>query len=180
MPQPSCMCTVLLKLAKVERLKIRKFLVHVLFILINSYYDTHFFSDLIKKNLNPETEPLWSKSVAFNSKTVADQWISKPGAWSRSGRIFLGSGDCFDALSHIVARVVNKIHIVDIACWLKLKYMCVKQSKFTPKKPQTQQIFKRGGARPVCRSLIRLCEIRNYFILFPIFYAWFMACEGYT
>ena len=33
MPQPSCMCTVLLKLAKVERLKIQKFWVHVLFIL---------------------------------------------------------------------------------------------------------------------------------------------------
>ena len=32
MPQPSCMCTVLLKLAKVERLKIRKFWVHVLII----------------------------------------------------------------------------------------------------------------------------------------------------
>ena len=34
MPQPSCMCTVLLKLAKVERLKIRKFWVHVLLITI--------------------------------------------------------------------------------------------------------------------------------------------------
>ena len=33
MPQPSCMCTVLLKLAKFERLKIRNFWVHVLFIL---------------------------------------------------------------------------------------------------------------------------------------------------
>ena len=33
MPQPSCICTVLLKLAKVERLKIPKFWVHVLFIL---------------------------------------------------------------------------------------------------------------------------------------------------
>ena len=37
MPQPSCMCPVLLKLAKVERLKIRKFLVHILLItVINS------------------------------------------------------------------------------------------------------------------------------------------------
>ena len=32
MPQPSCMCTVLLKVAKVERLKIRKFWVYVLLI----------------------------------------------------------------------------------------------------------------------------------------------------
>ena len=31
MPQNSCMCTVLLKLARVKRLKIRKFWVHVLF-----------------------------------------------------------------------------------------------------------------------------------------------------
>ena len=30
MPQPSCMCTVLLKLAKVERLKIRKFVLLIL------------------------------------------------------------------------------------------------------------------------------------------------------
>ena len=30
MPQPSCMCTVLLKLSKGERLKVRKCLVHVL------------------------------------------------------------------------------------------------------------------------------------------------------
>ena len=34
MPQPSCMCTVLLKLAKVERLKIRKIWVHVLIITV--------------------------------------------------------------------------------------------------------------------------------------------------
>ena len=34
MPQPSCMCTVLLKLAKVERLKSRKFWVHVLIIIV--------------------------------------------------------------------------------------------------------------------------------------------------
>ena len=34
---------------------------------------------------------------------------------------------------------------------------------------QTQHIFKGGGARPVWRSRIRLCEIRNYFILYSIF-----------
>ena len=34
MPQPSCMCTVLLKLAKVERLKSQKFWVHVLIITV--------------------------------------------------------------------------------------------------------------------------------------------------
>ena len=34
MPQPLCMCTVLLKLAKVERLKIRKFWVQVLLITV--------------------------------------------------------------------------------------------------------------------------------------------------
>ena len=36
----------------------------------------------------------------LKSKTVADPKISKPGAWSRRGRI-LGSGDCADAPSHI-------------------------------------------------------------------------------
>ena len=33
-------------------------------------------------------------------------------------------------------------------------------------KKQTQQIFKRGGAHPVCRSWVRLCENGNYFIYF--------------
>ena len=61
-------------------------------------------------------------------------------------------------------------------CTIKV-YVCYAVKIY---KKQTQQIFKRGGARPVCQSWIRLCEIRNYFILFPIFYAWLMACEGYT
>ena len=34
MPQPSCMCTVLLKLAKVELLKMK---------VVACYYDTHLF-----------------------------------------------------------------------------------------------------------------------------------------
>ena len=39
---------------------------------------------------------------------------------------FLGSGDCFDAPSYIlylfVVNVENKIHMVNITCWLQLKY----------------------------------------------------------
>ena len=50
MPQPSCMCTVLLKLAKVERLKMK---------VVACYYDTHLFFWFIKNNRNPENEPLW-------------------------------------------------------------------------------------------------------------------------
>ena len=38
---------------------------------------------------------------------------------------------------------------------------------------KNNHFFKRGGGR---RSWTHLREIRNYFILFPIFYAWFMAC----
>ena len=37
MAQPSCMCTVLLKLAKVEQLKIQKYWVKVIFILNSTW-----------------------------------------------------------------------------------------------------------------------------------------------
>ena len=76
MPQPSCMCTVLLKLAKDSKpwgqctglLNIEFLTAGPLPVLIIQYtytkvvacyYDTHiYFSDLIKTNHNPETEPL--------------------------------------------------------------------------------------------------------------------------
>ena len=50
MPQPSCMCTILLKLAKVELLKIRKFWVHVLIItavIISTLYMDPKFSNCL-------------------------------------------------------------------------------------------------------------------------------------
>ena len=81
---------------------------------------------------------------------MADPGISKGGGRSRRDRIFR-SGVCFDALSHIlyvfVARVVNKIHNVNIVYWLKSNYMRVIQSKFTPppKKKNPVNFFKRGG-----------------------------------
>ena len=54
------------------------------------------------------------------------QGISKRGARSRRFRI-LRSKVCFDAPSNIpyvfVRRVVNNIHIVNTACWLKSKYL---------------------------------------------------------
>ena len=40
--------------------------------------------------------------------------------------------------------VVNKIHIVNVVCWLKSRYMRVIQSKFTKNKPQ---FFSKPGAR---------------------------------
>ena len=50
--------------------------------------------------------------------SMADPGISEPGRTV----LFLGSGDCFDAPSHIpyvlkiVVKVENKIHIVHNAC----------------------------------------------------------------
>ena len=61
----------------------------------------------------------------------------------------LRSWICFDAPSHIpffVARVVNKIHNVNIVYWLKSKYMRVIQSKFT--KTNRQNFSKWGGHAP--------------------------------
>ena len=49
MPQPSCMCTVLLKLAKVERLKMK---------VVACYYMTLiYFSDLLKTIAIRKTSP---------------------------------------------------------------------------------------------------------------------------
>ena len=90
--------------------------------------------------------------------TVADPGISKGGggARSRGGRIFR-SGVCFDAPKHIlyvfVARVVNKIHNVNIVYCQKSNYMRVIQLKFTKNKPVI--FFKTGGGG--ARSWIRLC-----------------------
>ena len=81
-------------------------------------------------------------------RSVADPGISKrEGARSRRGRIFR-SGVSFDAPSHIpyvfVARVVNKIHNVNIVYWQKSKYMRVIQSKFTK---TNLLVFSKRGAR---------------------------------
>ena len=58
--------------------------------------------------------------------TVADPGISKRGARSRRARIFRFR-ICFDVPSHIpyvfVARVLNKIHNVNIVYWLISKYI---------------------------------------------------------
>ena len=45
---------------------------------------------------------------------LADREISNRGRGFRRGRIFFGSGDCFDASSHILyflVKVENKIHM---------------------------------------------------------------------
>ena len=69
-----------------------------------------------------------------NDHSVADLRISNRGG-SYGAVEFLGSRDCFDVPSHtpydIVGRVENKLHIVNIICWLRLKYTHIKQSKFT-------------------------------------------------
>ena len=73
---------------------------------------------------------------------VRVQWriqeFQNGGAWSRRGRIFR-SWVCFDAPSHIPyvseARVVNKIHNMNIVYLLKSNYMRVIQSKFTKTNP---------------------------------------------
>ena len=69
---------------------------------------------------------------------MADPGISKRGRGEGCGPgavNFFRSGVCFDAPSHIlyvfVARVVNKIHIVNIVDWLKYNYLRVIQRKFT-------------------------------------------------
>ena len=67
------------------------------------------------------------------------------GARSHRGRI-LRSKVCSDALSHIpyvfVWRVVNNIHIVNTACWLKSKYLRIYNENLQKRVPY---FFKRVG-----------------------------------
>ena len=55
-----------------------------------------------------------------SKRPVADPEISKPGGRGPGAVDILGSGDCFDAPSHIiygfVVRVENEIHIINIVC----------------------------------------------------------------
>ena len=87
------------------------------------------------------TRPLLNigTSVWYLTAPGADPGILKNGVRGPEAVEFLGSWDCFDATLHIpyifIVRVENKIHIVNISCWLWLKYMRVKQSKFTKSKP---------------------------------------------
>ena len=57
----------------------------------------------------------------------------------------LGSGDCFHSFTYVV-RVGYKIHNVNIASWLQLKYICVLCSKHLQK--QSQQIFQTVWGAP--------------------------------
>ena len=75
----------------------------------------------------------YSLSLTTHSIIRSNQWriqkCQNGGGGALRGRIFR-SGVCFDAPSHIpyvfIARVVNKIHNVNIVYWQKSKYMRVK------------------------------------------------------
>ena len=83
----------------------------------------------------------------FHHSQARIQEFQNGGARSRRGRI-LRSKICFDASLHIpyvfVRRVVNNIHIVNTACWLKSKYLRIYNENL-PKK--STFFFKRGGGR---------------------------------
>ena len=58
------------------------------------------------------------------STAVADPVIS---AVRPNPVVFFVSGSCIDIPNVFFMTVEDKIHIVTIACWLQLKYMCVMQ-----------------------------------------------------
>ena len=96
-------------------------------------------------------DELYARNI--QSISYSCQWriqeFQNGGARSRRGTIFR-SGVCFDAPSNIpyvfVARVVNKIHNINIVNWVKSKYMRVIQSKFTTPNPNFFQNGGGGGA----------------------------------
>ena len=94
------------------------------------------------------------------------QEFQNGGSRSRRGRI-LRSKVCFDASLHIpyvfVRRVVNNIHILNTACWLKSKYLRIYNENLPKKVPFF--FFKRGGARPARRSWIRLWSLNRLLYL---------------
>ena len=89
-----------------------------------------------------------------------DPWISKQGggARSRCGRI-LSTKICFYAPSHIpyvfVRRVVNNIHIINTACWLKSMYLRIYNENLQKRVPF---FFKwgGGGAGPGIRTRLQV------------------------
>ena len=87
-----------------------------------------FFSILTKTTCVGSCQNLW-RIQEFENR----------GARSRHGRI-LKSGVYFDAHSHILlVKVVNKIHLENIVCWLKSNYMRVLQSKLKKTNPKDFQ-----------------------------------------
>ena len=91
----------------------------------------------------------------------------------------LGSGTCFDAPLHIPNVFVVNTYFKH-ACWLQIKYMRVMQSNFTKNKPN--KFFKRGGARPVSRSWIRLWTLTvdaTILILLPTLVSRALSCANW-
>ena len=85
--------------------------------------------------------------------TGVDPGILKPGSAALAWQNFWILGICFDTLSYIpylfIVKVENKIHIINIALLLQLKYM---QSKFTKINPISLILFSNRGARARCAS----------------------------
>ena len=108
-------------------------------------------------------------SLIRNIDQARIQEFQNGGARSRRGRI-LRSKVCFDASLHIpyvfVRRVVNNIHILNTACWLKSKYLRIYNENLPKKVPFF--FSNGGGARPARRSWIRLCILLSFFQWFNI------------
>ena len=111
----------------------------------------------------------WGMGVTrlWNNKPQrVDPGISKPGALSRRGRTFWvwGLFCCPFTYSHIpylfVVREEKNIYMVYIACWLRLIYMRIMQSKFSKRNGEIPNFLSNssgeggGGAW----SWIRLCR----------------------
>ena len=76
------------------------------------------------KRVDLKSLVLYSTSKPYIYFILKDE--GKGGVCNPGGVEFLGSGHCFDAPSYIlylfVVNVENKIHMVNITCWLQLKY----------------------------------------------------------
>ena len=103
--------------------------------------------------------PMWVKTFLINVIKIWSSYLclkqERIQEFQNQGLEFFGSGNCFDASSHIpnvsVVRVGNNIHIVSIACWLHYS-VCVLGSQNLPK--QTQQIFQTGWRAPGAPVLV--------------------------
>ena len=103
--------------------------------------------------------PMWVKNFLINVIKIWSSYLclkqERIQEFQNQGVEFFGSGNCFDAPSHIpnvsVVRVGNNIHIVSIACWLHYS-VCVLGSQNLPK--QTQQIFQTGWRAPGAPVLV--------------------------
>ena len=102
-----------------------------------------------------------SFSIVFLYKVCKHFWLRGPGQCRRILEVLVLFRCTFiDTLCSFFSEIQNKIHIVNIACWLHLKYLYIRYVYAVKiKKKQITRKFVRGkGNSPACDRLVTSVE----------------------